>query len=162
MELEHLRTQVRNATYAQMPEIFVAAFPAMRPAYDDLLEEWDDEMPGETIVFDDVVGHYLLDVLRASDTYDETLTLFFGMLEEMALHREQDVRNLLDVTLLEQIASAKLYTTAIRYSGPATRQMLDDVAPRFGITHEPVAQPYSLPPATIPPRAWQRYKDEDD
>lgn len=164
VKIEHLRSQVRDATYTQMPEIFVAAFPAMRPAYDELLAEWDDEVPGATIVFDDVIGDYLLDLLRDADQHAETLTRIFAMLEAMALHDVLIVRHLVYVTLLEQIVNARpfLYETAIRFTGPATRHELDDVAPRFGIRPQPVATPFTIPPARILPDESKPWWDEDD
>lgn len=162
--------QIRDVTAWQMAKVFVSTFSELREPYFDLLQEWDEVpsldtiFPGDTIVFDDVVSPFLLEMLRAADDNVEALTLFFGMMEEMAIHPEQDVRNLLYVTLLEQIVNARpmLYATAIQFAGPATRHELDDVAPRFGITPEPTAHAYVIPPATIPARTWHPWMDDDD
>ncbi len=146
------RKRVHAATYRQVPEVFIARFPSLLEPYVLLLDEWDDEIPGPTIVFDDVVAPPLLAMLSTPDEHTATITTMFVMMEEMALHPERDVRSLLSVTLLEHIVNARpmLYEAAIWFTGPATRQELDRLAPRFGITPLPSGMTVIVPPARFP------------
>lgn len=152
MELEYLRTQVRDGTYTQMPDVFVAAFPAMRPAYEELLAEWDDEFPGEYNIFEYVVGPCLINLLRDASNHAETLTVFFAMLEEMALHAEEDVRELLNLTIAELIdgAGQVAYEQSLTFMGPAMRVAVLTLGPRFGVRPVPYEMRMGIPDATIP------------
>lgn len=154
MELEHLRTQVRDATYTQMPEIFVAAFPFLRETYDFILTDWIEfanESPGVSILFEEVICTQFADLLRSPALHERVLEKYFTMLEEMACHQEQDVRNLLAVSICSKIIhdGPATYYNALPFIGPAMHWVMStlpsqyDDAPHAALAQEP-------PPATVP------------
>lgn len=125
-----------DISWDTVSECFVQAFPSLSRRYQELLDDWETDVPGQTIVFDDIVSPYLLDLLRSPDSNDDQLKAMFSFFEAMAIHEDRHVRDLLSVTICEQIVNAgqNMYDVAYPLMGPATRHMLDEIAPHFGVT----------------------------
>lgn len=114
---------------------FVEAFPVLRGQHQRMLDEWEDEVPGQTIVFDDIVSRYLIGLLRSPKSNDNQLKAMFSFFEAMAVHENRHVRDLLSVTVCEHIVNAgqDVYDSAYPFMGLATRHMVNEVAPNFGV-----------------------------
>lgn len=126
--------QVSDLSYASLSQRFVDVAPALRDEYRRMLDDWEDEVPGQTIVFDDVISPYLIGLLRSPMSNDVQLRRVFAFFEAMAQHEDQHVRDVLAVTVSEQIlGEPEIYDIAQSLMGSTTRRIVDATATDMGV-----------------------------
>ena len=110
-------------TYCSINEILIEKFPELNPIFNELFRLWGSDNPPPHCFFGDTLNPYITGLLRASDESDR-ITKVFNFYEELALCDDEEVRNLLQVTLLEYLWDEKLvYERACTYMLPATKQI---------------------------------------
>ena len=113
-----------DLTYAGMSRSLIEVCPELRVDYEVLLQYWEDEEPGQYLVYEDILVPYIFELLgEESDRARQRLTAIFGFVERMACHPDQDIRNLAMVGVCESISgtSPAFYALASTFMGPETR-----------------------------------------
>jgi hypothetical protein len=117
--------------YEEINEDLLRAFPELSPAYQQLLDWWRGERPGQHILFEDVFARYIERLLAAdsSAVRDAKLKAIFQFVEEMLANHGQ-VRNLALVGLLEARPLAWLQASK-PYLGELAEAALDEFDPEW-------------------------------
>jgi prophage DNA circulation protein len=127
--------KVSELSYDSLSDQFIEIAPTLRDAYRQMLDDWEDEVPGQTIVFDDIISPYIIRLLRCAVTNGAQLKAVFLFLEAMARHEDRHVRDALAVTVCEHILGHKdIYRVAKSLMGSATRQIMDSTAAHREVT----------------------------
>lgn len=123
-------------TYNDLSTRLVQAVPHLREQYEALLADWagvdlntgfpEDNLPGQYIVYEDILKPYLLDLLY-DESATEELQRIFTFLEELANHPDPEVPNLVGVAILEAFDSTDLLR-ASKYFGPGMAKLAGDSA----------------------------------
>lgn len=112
--------QLEEITYDDMGAKLIERLPELRPKYSAMLEWWDDEKPGQHVVYGDILNPYLKELLEKGDPA-ERLEIIFDFLENMANSSDEGVRNVLYVTVLEYFLGDKERLKKMRsYMRPKT------------------------------------------
>lgn len=120
-------------TYYGIVNELLAEFPEINKNYAEEMA-WikdtfkDQETDGQTVYFDrcfcDYIGHLLVDERQDNMKIEK----IFTFLEDMAVSEDQEVRNLLQVTVLEYLRSwYLLQRESEKLMQPETRKMFDTV-----------------------------------
>jgi len=98
---------------------FLKRIPELVTKYDDEIKDWD-EFPGYHNIFGDVLNPFLEELLGETQQ-DDLKARIFDFLEDMANSDDEDVVNVLVVTVLERIGDSKRnFLEANKYFGPQT------------------------------------------
>lgn len=137
---------VNELSYDNLIETLLSIVPEIRAAY-ETEKEWmgSDYDSHPHLVFAFNLNPYI-EALLMSDGDDATLRRIFQFLEAMANSGDDQVQNVLGVTVCEHLSGngPELLTKARVYMGDATRQMSHEIAVGWG--HEP---PYDDDPPEI-------------
>ena len=80
--------------------------------YKKELEWWNGHIPGLHIIFGNIFNPYLINLLRSNEN-DNKLIIIFNFLEELANSNDPEIKNVLTVTILEQLGDdPKILQTA--------------------------------------------------
>lgn len=110
-------------TYENMSEHLLMAIPELRPGYEETLEWWDGEVPGNHVIYGDLLNPYLLSLLKKGGE-EEPLRRIFDLLEVLATSQDSDVRDVLIATVLWRLEGHKdLLPEAYKYMGPETLKL---------------------------------------
>ena len=122
-------------SYSEMVNILLKEFPEISEQYAEDIAWLKDtfqnqESKGQTSYFDhcfcDYIGHLLADKQQDNLKIEK----IFAFLENMATSRDSDVRNLLQVTVLEYLRSWSLFQSkSEKFMLPETKKMFDYVSP---------------------------------
>lgn len=107
--------------------------PELKPMYDNDMEWWwEGEEPLLHNILGGVMNEYLVQVLDRNDN-QELLIRIFKFLEMMAISEDDDVVNVLQVTVLEYVGdSKKVLRIAYWYMGEQTRKLSDEIEKVWG------------------------------
>jgi len=109
--------------YETIYESLLERFPEFREQYDHEMDVVDCYKPGPHVLYGNVLNHYVTELLRANKDSKMILRIF-DFYEEMAQSEDEEVNNLLQVTLLEYLWDEKeIYRKALDYMLPATRRV---------------------------------------
>ena len=120
-------------SYSEIVNILLEKFPEISEQYAEEIAWLKDtfqnqESKGQTIHFDrcfcDYIGHLFVDKQQDNLKIEK----IFAFLENMATSRDSDVRNLLQVTVLEYLRSWSLFQSkSEKFMLPETKKMFDYV-----------------------------------
>ena len=120
-------------SYSEIVNILLEKFPEISEQYAKEIAGLKDtfqnqESKGQTIYFDrcfcDYIGHLFVDKQQDNLKIEK----IFAFLENMATSRDSDVRNLLQVTVLEYLRSWSLFQSkSEKFMLPETKKMFDYV-----------------------------------
>lgn len=120
--------------YLELNNILISRFPELETVFTDVFKFWGEEVPPQHIFFGTVLNEYVSGLLRKNDE-SEQLDKVFQFYEELAGSNDCDVRDLLQVTLLEYLWNEKtVFDTAKHYMLPKTA-LLNDRIKKY--LHEP-------------------------
>src|SRR5688500_5287616 len=93
---------MKRMEYSQVNQDLIREFPELSPAYQDLLQEWQGEQPGQYILFEDIFAGYIEHLLAAPSGVikNEKLKAIFTFIEKM-LSSGGEVENLGFIAMLE-------------------------------------------------------------
>ena len=109
--------------YETINEMLLNNFPEFKEEYDHEMDIVDCYKPGPHVLYGNVLNNYVTELLRENKNY-EMIRRIFDFYEEMAKSQDEEVNNLLQVTLLEYLWDEKeIYIRALNYMLPATRRV---------------------------------------
>lgn len=116
-------TPLTEMTYENMSERLIELLPELRPGYEETMEWWDGDTPGNHVIYGDLLNPYLLSLLEQGGE-SEALRRIFDFLEVIANHSDSDVRGVLTATVLWRLGGRKdLLPEASKYMGPETLEL---------------------------------------
>ena len=109
--------------YGDMNHIIYSQFPSLKAVIDAEMDTFECYKPGANVLYGNVLNPYITELLRASDESDEIIKVF-NFYEELALSDDEEVRNLLQVTLLEYLwDEPEIFRRAEKYMLPETKKV---------------------------------------
>lgn len=123
-------------TFENMSEKLVEKFPELRPRYEEECKWWEDEVPGQHIIYGDILNPYIVSLLESdeqgSSEHEATLKRIFAFLEELVNHEDEDIQGVVVTTVLEYLDSPKVQLEKARkYMGETTLGYSHDVEAAF-------------------------------
>jgi len=114
--------------YQEMNRILWDRFPQLRTQLSQCMSEYEC---GPHVLYEVALNPYVKEVLE-KDNNDEKCCQVFEFFEELATSGDEEVRNLLQVTLLEALWDEKeLLHKACGYMKPETRRINDEIGTYF-------------------------------
>lgn len=110
----------------------IKVVPALAAMYAEWAEIHDDEPVGPHVAYGMLAAH-LVNLLR-DDGHEAELTRIFRFIEELALHPDEDIVNVIHVSVLEALLdslSGEELRRAVRLMRPATREIARQQAEMF-------------------------------
>jgi len=121
--------------YSGLSQRLLEAVPELRIPYEQQLKVSSGEDPGAHIVFGDVLAPYLI-LLLESGQREDTVRRIFELLEELAVHPDVHVREVVAQAVVERLAEDKaLLSVAGKYMGPRTLQFVREAGDFWGFSH---------------------------
>lgn len=108
--------------YNDLPDMLVRTFPNLKKEVDFFLEHYGDLYH---VLLENVLCPYVNSLLD-NDSQDE-LKYVFDFYENMALSEDEEVKNLLQVTLIENLIDKGLYKKAEKYMHTNTKAVCKSV-----------------------------------
>lgn len=107
-------------------------FHELKNEYKKELEWWNGQIPGLHIVFGNIFNPYIIELLKSNEN-DKKLKIIFNFLEELASSNDPEIKNVLTVTILEQLGDdPKILQTAQTYMKSKTRILSDGIEKYLG------------------------------
>lgn len=116
--------------YDTLMSRLVEVVPELKARIVEEVERWGDEQPGVYIIFEDILVPFIFEMLRSQDKSD-ILHRIFDFLEQMALHPDEDIRNVVEVGVCESMSGRwdkGILAQAREYMGPATGYLSHRIA----------------------------------
>ena len=121
-------------TYSDLSKRLLEAVPELRIPYEQQLKISSGEDPGPHIVFGDVLAPYLVFLLESGQRED-IVRRIFEFLEELAVHPDIHVQEVIAQAVVERLAEDKaLLSAARKYIGPRTLQFVQEAGDFWGIS----------------------------
>ena len=109
--------------YYDMNKILMTKFPELLYLYEKQFVFWGDDAPPQHCFFGAVLNEYLSTLLY-ENTDQQMISRIFAFYEEMALSDDIEIRNMLQVTLLEYLwDDFVVFTNAMVYMLPETKRI---------------------------------------
>jgi len=93
--------------YNDMSKYLVSKIPELASEYEKEIVWWNPEfpgdLPGQHVIFGDIFRPFLTNLLKATNENKELLRRIFSIIEEFANSNDQDVLDLVDITVCENI-----------------------------------------------------------
>ena len=116
-----------DVSYYDLPALLPERIPEIRERYQSQVQEWDPEVNTPHNAYGDILNLYLIELLRSNGDRDETARAFV-LIEEMATHPDANVRNVVEVTIVERLVGEGLLGPSWTHMGEATQKFAwDDV-----------------------------------
>jgi len=117
--------------YKNLVEALLEAIPELRSRYDSWRKELGEDL-GPHVVFGDVLDPHL-ETLLESKGHDEQLRRIFAFLEQLANHEDVHVREVVQVTVCEELGDREgSLKKARQYMGQNTRRLFDEMEKELG------------------------------
>lgn len=114
-------------TYDNLSEALIEEFPELQEKYEQELEWWGPEKPGQHVVYGDIFTPYLVGLLEA-DRDRARLERAFALLEDLIANSEVKVQEVAVVTVLEYLqGKPNLLSRAEPYVGPLASTAIRDL-----------------------------------
>ncbi len=108
--------------YSELNAKLSGYFPALQPVID--LEMDNGYKPVPHVLYENVLNPYVIELLRDDDNPDEIKRVFV-FYERLAASTDDDVRDLLQETLLDALRNDYyIYNNALKHMLPKTRQII--------------------------------------
>ena len=135
--------KMKHISYDMMvPSFLELRFPELQGRIDAVKSRWGEDMIPPHCLFGDVFDPYLLSLLK-ENTEKEQIRKIFEFYEELAEFGDTEVKNLLQVTLLEYLwDDASVYWNARSYMGEKTLEINREIGAYLA---EPPQPPKSSP-----------------
>jgi|GEM_PF-780548 len=131
-ETKMMNYEVGVMNYSTVDIELIREIPEIKPFYDEELESWDEEIPGQHIIFGNVLDPYLINLLEINED-KELLGRIFDFLEKMATCSYVKVQDVLGATVLERLGDDKtILKKAQEYMGKETKKMSYEVEKGWG------------------------------
>ncbi|WP_145321657.1 DUF7674 family protein [Paenibacillus xylanexedens] len=113
--------------------------PALNTLYiKELNELWKEE--GEIpphVAFGNILNPYLINLLQINHeltkSEEKLLVIIFGFIEQMALSNNDDVRNVVSVTVMARLGDdTTVLTNALKYLGKQTKVLSKEIEASYG------------------------------
>ncbi|NDI36668.1 DUF7674 family protein [Chengkuizengella sediminis] len=116
---------------SNLSEELIMKIPELKPLYDKELDDWE-EFPGNHNVFGNVLNPFLVELLEKKNQ-ERLKKRIFQFFEDMALSEDDDVQNVLIVTVLEYLGdSEKCLKEARKLMGNRTLEFSKEVEKWLG------------------------------
>jgi len=117
-------------------EQLLCYIPEINLKYQEEIAWWEDEFPGLHNILGDVLNGFVVNLLKASGQ-EELKRRVFTFYKMMATSIDKDVRNVLQVTLLEYLGDDKeILSKAYQYMGKNTKILSDEIERYWGRKHQ--------------------------
>jgi hypothetical protein len=116
--------------YENLIPALLERVPELSDGYDELVRQYGGEDPpvGAHIVFGILVTPLIMESLAQGVEHGDFLTRLFQLLEEMAVARDDEVKNVVVVSVLERLGRDPTALLAARaLMGDATQSLADEV-----------------------------------
>jgi hypothetical protein len=121
-----------NISYSTMNRKLLGRFPVLAPAYDRLRSIYDEEEPGQHIVYGDVLTPHLISVLEGRQS-DLSLPEVFELLEALANNSDLEVQNVVAVSVIERLNDKREWREKARsFMGPTTLRVSHEMERAWG------------------------------
>ena len=115
-----------GVTYDNASEKLIEAVPELRWAYDELLDLWKGEQPGQYIVYGDILKPFMI-YLHGGYLGAEILRRIYDFMEALVTQDDFDLTNLVRVGLLEfLVAEPDLWGSSQKFIGPRTLELAEE------------------------------------
>ena len=139
-------------SYSDIVDDLLNEFPEIGRQYAEELD-WlretfqGQETKGQTLYFDGCFCDYIGRLLQNEGRDNGEIEKVFAFLEEMAVSQDGEVRNLLQVTVLEYLRSwALLQRRGEKHMGPETKKLFEGVKEYLREPTQPLPDPLRRPP----------------
>lgn len=107
--------------YNTLNDVLISQFPELILLIKEQIRLWNSENIPSHCFYGDILNNYVAELLRENND-SQQIKKVFQFYEEMACSYDSQVRNLLQVTLLEYLWDEELvYTNALENMQPKTR-----------------------------------------
>ena len=118
-------------TYEKLNKALSIYFPELKPLIDSAMDTPDCYKPSPHVLYGSVLNPYVIDLFRF-DSDSSELHRVFVYFELLACSDDEEVRNLLQVTLLEPLWCNKdIYIRAQKYMHKMTKQINNQIKSYF-------------------------------
>jgi len=108
------------------------SIPEIREEYELEFEWWDGEFPGLHNIFGDVFNPFLIRLIKNNNNLN-LLKRTFEFLENMAISNDDNVKNVLSVTVLENLGDdKKILNKSFEYMGANTKKLSLEIEESLG------------------------------
>jgi hypothetical protein len=116
-----------TAAFDDLNDLLVSRVPELREEIEAVRQWWAPELPGQHIIYGDILNPYLVKLLETRAD-DQRLQELFALLEELAKNPDDHVKEVVGVTVLEHLGGNKeRLAKARRFMGPATLALSDEI-----------------------------------
>jgi len=114
--------------YSSINDDLVQRFPELEPLFQEQFESWKERDIPPHCFCADALNRYVTELLR-EDINQQQIEKIFEFYEELASCEDEDVRNLLQVSLLEYLWDKEfVYKNALKNMLPNTRAINSEIA----------------------------------
>jgi len=118
-----MATSGSEVRFEDMTDLLVTKVPELREQIDEVRRWWAPEVPGQHIVYGDVLNPYLESLLETGES-DSRLRDLFAFLEELAKNPDVHVQEVVVATVLEYLLGyPALFAKAREFMAPTTLAM---------------------------------------
>jgi len=118
-----MTTNGKEVRYEDMTDLLVTRAPELREEIEEVRRWWEPDVPGQHIIYGDVLNPYLKNLLQTGAN-DERLRELFMLLEELAHNPDEHVQEVVVVTVLESLLGhPALFARAREFMAPTTLAM---------------------------------------
>lgn len=121
-----------NMQYEMVIVVLLQRFPKLLPIYERLVDRYKNinEIPGAHVVYGDLFFNYLIGVLRCEGVESKELKNVVRFIEELAASEDQEVKNLVEVSILERLVDEKT-DAIIPFLGPHCAKLVQSISERL-------------------------------
>lgn len=119
-------------------EEFLTLVPELKERYEKEMEWWSGEFPGFHNLFGNVLNPYLEEIhdkyLKVEkEDYKDILCRIYSFIEYMAISSDDDIKNVVQVTILEKIGDNKvILENAYKFMGKEAKKLSDEIEKYWG------------------------------
>jgi len=111
-----------DVKFEDMTDLLVTRAPELRKEIDDVRRWWAPDVPGQHIIYGDVLTPLLERLLQTGED-NGRLRELFAFLEELAKNPDAHVQEVLVVTILEYLLGKPVFSKAREFMAPSTLAM---------------------------------------
>jgi hypothetical protein len=115
-----------EVSFASLNDLALREFPELVPRYRAELEAWKGEIPGQHIVFADVLTPYLVELVENPRSTDRARRAF-SFLERLASQDEPKIREVVALSVLDPLRNRSKREKWIGFLGPKMWEILRDL-----------------------------------
>jgi len=122
-----------NLKYEEMNSVLSMYFPVLKQLVDFEMNESENYIPGPHVLYGIVFNPYVKELIKGGNDL-QAIKKVFDFFEELANSNDEEVKNLLQVTILEALWDEKdLYEKACKHMLISTKQINKRIGDYFRI-----------------------------